>query len=208
MATFRPSPSGGNGPAPSSWLRVATSRPKWLPHFCKLATPASDTSKLVDLHFASQQTRCEAKVYRQASTKYRTLSGMCSIFPEIVPTRLSDATREGGLGTRHDAVRTHDLPCCSCLRQPTSLSIVCLHLGPNRLIAQIVRLLDNAQSPKIVKSHPFPIAFMIGAATMAPTHEKMFRTKLLTATPFDDCLGINSVSIVVAMAKISIDPIP
>jgi hypothetical protein len=83
-----------------------------------------------------------------------------------------------------------------------------LHFGPNRLIAQIVRLLDKAQTPKIVKSHPFPIAFMIGAATTAPTHEKMFRTKLLSATPFDDCLGMNSVSIVVAMAKMSIDPMP
>jgi hypothetical protein len=60
----------------------------------------------------------------------------------------------------------------------------------------------------MVKSHPFPIAFMTGAATTAPTHENMLRTKLLTATPFDDCFGINSVSMVVAMAKMSIDPIP
>jgi hypothetical protein len=49
---------------------------------------------------------------------------------------------------------------------------------------------------------------MTGAATTAPTQENMFRTKLLTATPFDDCLGMNSVSMVVAMAKMSIDPIP
>jgi len=95
-----------------------------------------------------------------------------------------------------------------CLCQPNSLSILSLHFGPNRLIAQIVRLLDNAHRPKIVKSHPLPIALMTGAATIAPTQEKTFRTKLLTATPFDDCLGINSVSIVVAMAKMSIDPTP
>ena len=94
------------------------------------------------------------------------------------------------------------------LRQLNSLSIASLHFGPKRLRAQIVRLLSNAQTPKIVTNQPLPTAFMIGAATMAPTHEKMFRTKLLTATPFDDCLGMNSVSIVVAMAKISIDPIP
>jgi hypothetical protein len=94
------------------------------------------------------------------------------------------------------------------LRQLNSLSIASLHFGPKRLMAQIVRLLNNAQTPKIVNNQPLPTAFMIGAATMAPTQEKMFRTKLLTATPFDDCLGMNSVSIVVAMAKISIDPIP
>jgi hypothetical protein len=94
------------------------------------------------------------------------------------------------------------------LHQLNSLSIVSLHFGPKRLMAQIVRLLNNAQTPKIVNSQPLPTAFMTGAATMAPTQENMFLTKLLTATPLDDCLGMNSVSIVVAMAKISIDPIP
>lgn len=60
----------------------------------------------------------------------------------------------------------------------------------------------------MVKSQPFPMALMIGAATMDPTQEKMFRTKLLTATPLDDFWGMNSVSMVVAMAKINIDPMP
>lgn len=49
---------------------------------------------------------------------------------------------------------------------------------------------------------------MIGEATIAPTQEKMLRTKLLSATPADDFLGMNSVNMVVAMPKISIDPIP
>src|SRR5271170_7306483 len=122
-----------------------------------------------------------------------------------------------------DRTTTHDkaggsattMPCelmiftaARALRQLNSLSIVSLHFGPKRLMAQIVRLLNNAQTPKIVNSQPLPIAFMTGAAIMAPTQENMFLTKLLTATPLDDCLGMNSVSIVVAMAKISIDPIP
>ena len=36
----------------------------------------------------------------------------------------------------------------------------------------------------------------------------MFRTKLLTATPFDAFFGMNSVSIVVAIAKMSMEPMP
>lgn len=75
-------------------------------------------------------------------------------------------------------------------------------------MAHIVRLLDNVQIARIVKSHPFPMALMIGTATMAPTQEKMFRTKLLTATPLDDFLGMNSVNIVVAIANMSIEPTP
>jgi hypothetical protein len=143
-------------------------------------------------------------VYRRAANPLRH----AFIIPrESIEGRACCPTR-ASVGTRHAAVRTHDLHCWSCLRQPNSLSIVVLHFGPNRLIAQIVRLLDSAHRPKIVKSHPFPIAFMTGAATIAPTQENMFRTKLLTATPLDDCLGMNSVSMVVAMAKMSIDPIP
>ena len=41
-----------------------------------------------------------------------------------------------------------------------------------------------------------------------PTHEKIFRIKLFVATPLDDFRGINSVSIVVAILKMSIEPIP
>lgn len=87
-------------------------------------------------------------------------------------------------------------------------SIFSLQRGPNRLIAQITRALDNAQSPKIVNSQPLPIDTISGAPTMLPTHEKIFRIKLFNATPDDDLRGINSVSIVVDMAKISIDPAP
>ena len=60
----------------------------------------------------------------------------------------------------------------------------------------------------IVKSQPFPIASTIGAVTKDPIHEKIFRMKLLSATPADAFFGMNSVNIVVAMLKISIDPIP
>jgi hypothetical protein len=60
----------------------------------------------------------------------------------------------------------------------------------------------------MVKIQPLPMAVMTGAVTKDPTHEKMFRTKLLSATPDDDFFGMNSVSIVVAMLKISIEPMP
>lgn len=43
---------------------------------------------------------------------------------------------------------------------------------------------------------------------MEPTHEKMLRMKLFSATPEDDFLGINSVSMVVAILKMSIEPMP
>jgi hypothetical protein len=59
-----------------------------------------------------------------------------------------------------------------------------------------------------VNSHPLPIATIIGAVTRDPTQEKIFRIKLFSATPEEDFLGINSVSIVVAMLKISIEPMP
>lgn len=60
----------------------------------------------------------------------------------------------------------------------------------------------------MVKSQPLPIAFIIGAATTEPIQEKMLRMKLFSATPADALFGMNSVSIVVAMLKISIDPMP
>lgn len=59
----------------------------------------------------------------------------------------------------------------------------------------MTELLANAVTPMIVKSQPLPIPAMIGAATTPPTQEKMFLMKLLTATPEDDFLGMNSVNI-------------
>lgn len=43
---------------------------------------------------------------------------------------------------------------------------------------------------------------------MQPTQEKMFRTKLFSAIPAEDFLGINSVSMVADMPKMIIDPMP
>jgi hypothetical protein len=60
----------------------------------------------------------------------------------------------------------------------------------------------------IVHNHPLPIALISGATMIVPIQENMFRTKLFTAIPVDDFRGINSVSIVVAMANIIIDPTP
>jgi hypothetical protein len=68
--------------------------------------------------------------------------------------------------------------------------------------------LINPIRPNIVQSHPLPIVLMSGAATIPPTQEKMFLTKLLTAIPVDAFLDMNSVSIVVAIAKTSIEPTP
>jgi hypothetical protein len=62
--------------------------------------------------------------------------------------------------------------------------------------------------PRIVKSQPLPIADMIGAPTTAPTHDKIFLQRLFNATPELDRRGINSVNIVVDMAKMSIEPTP
>jgi hypothetical protein len=91
---------------------------------------------------------------------------------------------------------------------------------------QTTEALANVKTPKIVKSHPFPIAKITGAATIAPTAENMFLTRLLsyaqyvntnaawqqgnrlTATPDELLLGINSVSMVVAREKRIIEPTP
>ena len=75
-------------------------------------------------------------------------------------------------------------------------------------MAHMTTQLDSAQIPRIVKSQPFPIALMMGAVRTLPTQLNMFLTKLLIATPVDAFRGMNSVSIVVAMAKINIDPTP
>ena len=60
----------------------------------------------------------------------------------------------------------------------------------------------------MVKIQPLPIAPMIGAVTTEPTQEKMFRMKLLRATPSEDFFGMNSVSMVVTILKMSMEPIP
>lgn len=74
-------------------------------------------------------------------------------------------------------------------------------------MAQMTVALDSVQIPRMVNNQ-LPIAAMIGAPTMAPTQERMFRQKLFKATPDDDFRGMNSVSMVVDMANISIDPSP
>ena len=87
-------------------------------------------------------------------------------------------------------------------------SIDFLQRGPKTLMVKRVELLANATRPRIVKSQPLPMASMIGAVTKDPTHEKMFRIKLFSATPADAFCGINSVNIVVAMPNIIMEPTP
>lgn len=87
-------------------------------------------------------------------------------------------------------------------------SIDFLQRGPKTLMIYRVELLANATRPRIVKSQPLPMASIIGAVTKDPTHEKMFRMKLFSATPADAFFGINSVNIVVAIPKIIMDPTP
>ncbi len=75
-------------------------------------------------------------------------------------------------------------------------------------MAQMTTLLAAAMRPNPVNSQPLPMAFNNGCATTPPTHEKMFRTKLLTATPEEAFFGMNSVSMVVDMLKMSMLPRP
>lgn len=89
------------------------------------------------------------------------------------------------------------------------LTISSRHRLPYFFIAHITtHPLTNETSPMIVHIQPFPMASIKGAATTPPTHEKMFRIKLLTAIPVEARFGMNSVSMVVAMAKMSMDPTP
>ena len=213
MATFRLFLARGAGPTPPSWSNVVQCSTKWLPHFCE---PASRPK--LHLHIqrtcisspkrAGGQRRCGDWIPHK-STHFSVGDAFSSSAKKPLRPCISTRTHDKAGGS------CNTMPCelmifiaARTLRQLNSLSIVSLHFGPKRLMAQIVRLLNNAQTPKIVNSQPLPTAFMTGAATMAPTQENMFLTKLLTATPLDDCLGMNSVSIVVATAKISIDPIP
>lgn len=62
--------------------------------------------------------------------------------------------------------------------------------------------------PSIVKNQPLPMPCRIGDVTMMPTHEKIFRMKLFKATPEEERLGINSVSMVVIIPKMSMEPMP
>ena len=80
--------------------------------------------------------------------------------------------------------------------------------GPYRRMAQITDALESVQSPRKVNNQPLPTAAINGAPAMAPTHDRMFRQKLFNATPEDDRRGMNSVSIVVAMAKMIMLPRP
>lgn len=73
---------------------------------------------------------------------------------------------------------------------------------------RITKALTKPIPPSMVKSQPFPMTLMRGAVIKEPTQEKIFRTKLFNATPLEDFLGINSVSMVVTILKISIEPIP
>jgi len=60
----------------------------------------------------------------------------------------------------------------------------------------------------MVHIHPFPIAWITGAATTPPVHATIFRMKLFTAIPVEAFRDMNSVSIVVDIPKISMVPIP
>jgi hypothetical protein len=83
------------------------------------------------------------------------------------------------------------------------------HRGPNFFILVKTAAPETKPTkPRIVNSQPFPIALMMGDATIAPTHENKLRTKLLSATPAEDFRGRNSVSMVTETAKISMLPIP
>jgi len=75
-------------------------------------------------------------------------------------------------------------------------------------MAQMTNALQSAHSPRMVNSQPLPIAAMRGAPTMAPTHDRMFRHRLFKATPEEERRGMNSVSIVVDMAKMIMEPRP
>lgn len=66
----------------------------------------------------------------------------------------------------------------------------------------------NVHKPTIVNTHPLEMAAIHGAPAMAATHESIFLQKLFTATPDELLLGMNSVNIVVVMAKISMLPTP
>jgi hypothetical protein len=72
------------------------------------------------------------------------------------------------------------------------LSMSILHFGPNFFIAQMTENpLIQQMTPNPVNSHPLPIELIKGDATRPPTQLKIFRMKLLTATPLLERLGMN-----------------
>ena len=92
---------------------------------------------------------------------------------------------------------------------PNSSTIFTRHCAPHFLIApSAMNPVTMLQSPRIVMSHPLPMALMIGSAIMAPVKEQMLRTKLFRAMPDAARLGMNSVSMVDTSEKISMEPTP
>src|SRR5450432_1542017 len=77
----------------------------------------------------------------------------------------------------------------------TTRSIFSLHRAPYLLIHHIINPLTQVIMPNPVNNHPLPMASMSGLATIPPTQLKIFLTKLLTATPLELYMGINSVNI-------------
>lgn len=75
-------------------------------------------------------------------------------------------------------------------------------------MAHITNAEDTAHIPTIVKTQPFPMAAIQGAPTIAAAHEKILRQRLFSAMPPLERRGMNSVNIVVVIAKINILPMP
>ena len=87
--------------------------------------------------------------------------------------------------------------------------MACLHRGPIFFMVMMDMMqITKAAIPKMVNNQPFPMAWISGEATTEPTQERILRTKVFRATPADDFLGMNSVSMVVAMPKMSMEPTP
>lgn len=98
---------------------------------------------------------------------------------------------------------------CLYVFAANAASIAIRHFGAYLLIAKTTKpALTQQTMPTMVKSHPSPIAEMIGCVMTPPIQLKMLRTKLLTATPLLARLGMNSVNIVVATPKMIMLPRP
>lgn len=136
---------------------------------------------------------------RGTSRAYLRALTLASIAPEL------------GLCLRHQRCKFFSTQPCSqshSLFYCKASFMLFRHRGPYRRTAQITTLEDTVQRPRMVNSQPLPIPLMMGAPTIAPIQLRIFRTKLFTATPDEDLFGMNSVSIVVAMAKMSMLPMP
>ena len=87
-------------------------------------------------------------------------------------------------------------------------SIFFLHPDAFLLNVKIPKNPIIMQTPAItVSTGPTPIAVIQGSATMVPTQLRILRIKLLTATPAELFLRINSVSIVVAAACVTVSTV-